>query len=30
MPRWTEAPGADLLLDALEDDDVRVGRDADR
>src|SRR4051794_1446458 len=24
------SPGADLLLDALEDDDVRVGRDADR
>ena len=28
--RRDRAPGADLLLDAFEDDDVRVGRDADR
>ena len=30
MPAATDLPAADLLLDAFEDDDVRVGRDADR
>ena len=30
MAAGTDLPGPHLLLDAFEDDDVRVGRDAER